>query len=61
LDDSPAKPGGPIFWTDGAGNEILVAITSKGDPLCVATGFAYRVDNPEILGFILGIMTAANN
>lgn len=50
--------GGPNFWIDGDGKEILVAVTSKGDPKLVATNIAYRVDNPEILGFILGVITA---
>lgn len=48
--------GGPNFWKDGSGNEILVAVTSKGDPNLVATNIAYRVDNPEILGFIQGVI-----
>jgi len=52
--------GGPIFWRDGDGNEILVAVTSKGDPNLVATNIAYRVDTPEILGFITGINAAVN-
>ena len=45
--------GGPAFWTDpDYGTEILVGITSWGDPYCVATGFNYRVDIPETLDFI---------
>jgi hypothetical protein len=52
--------GGPTFWRDGNGDEILVAVTSKGDPNLVATGIAYRVDNPEIRGWILGAITVAN-
>lgn len=48
--------GGPNFWRDSDGNEILVAVTSKGDPKLVATNIAYRVDTPEILGFITGII-----
>jgi hypothetical protein len=53
--------GGPTFWTDGDGNEILVAVTSKGDPKLVATGIAYRIDTPEILGFIMGVIATVNN
>ena len=45
--------GGPIFWTDSEGNEIIVALTSTGDAQCVATGLDYRVDVPEILEWIL--------
>jgi hypothetical protein len=52
--------GGPNFWTDGDGNEILVAVTSKGDPKLVATNIAYRVDNPEILGFLLGVIATTH-
>ncbi len=44
--------GGPVFWVDPEGNEIIVAVTSSGDGQCVATGFNYRVDVPEILGWI---------
>jgi secreted trypsin-like serine protease len=39
--------GGPSFWTEPDGTEILVGITSWGDTPCVATGFNYRVDIPE--------------
>jgi len=44
--------GGPSFWTEPDGTEILVGITSWGDTPCVATGFNYRVDIPETLDFI---------
>jgi len=44
--------GGPTFWVDAEGNEIVVAVTSWGDPNCVATGFTYRVDTPDILQWI---------
>jgi secreted trypsin-like serine protease len=44
--------GGPAFWTESAGTEILVGVTSWGDANCVATGFNYRVDIPETLSFI---------
>ncbi len=44
--------GGPAFWTEPDGTEILVGITSWGDMPCVATGFNYRVDIPETLDFI---------
>jgi hypothetical protein len=45
--------GGPTFWVDSDGNEIVVAVTSWGDPDCIATGFNYRVDTPDILDWIL--------
>ena len=44
--------GGPSFWVDGEGNEIVVAVTSTGDAQCVATGLNYRVDVQEILVWI---------
>ncbi|MFO7622906.1 MAG: trypsin-like serine protease [Anaerolineales bacterium] len=44
--------GGPIFWDDPQGNEILVAVTSTGDMQCIATGLDYRVDIPDILEWI---------
>jgi hypothetical protein len=48
--------GGPIFWTEEDGTEILVAVTSWGDAVCVATGVAYRVDIPSSLAFIESLM-----
>ena len=44
--------GGPAFWTDTHGTEILVGITSWGDAMCVAAGFNHRVDIPDTLDFI---------
>lgn len=44
--------GGPTFWTQPDGSEILLGITSWGDDPCVATGFSYRVDIADTLGFI---------
>jgi hypothetical protein len=52
--------GGPTFWRDGSANEILVAITSKGDPNLVATGIAYRVDTPDIVAWIQGAICGVN-
>jgi secreted trypsin-like serine protease len=48
--------GGPVFWTEEDGTETLVGITSWGDAQCVATGFYYRVDIQETLGFIEGVI-----
>lgn len=45
--------GGPVFYVDADGNETLVAVTSSGDGQCVATGFNYRVDVPDILAWVL--------
>jgi hypothetical protein len=44
--------GGPAFWTEEDGTEVLVGITSWGDAYCISTGFNYRVDIPDTLGFI---------
>jgi secreted trypsin-like serine protease len=44
--------GGPAFWTNEDGSEVLVGITSWGDANCIATGFDYRVDIPDTLNFI---------
>ena len=44
--------GGPSFWVDPEGKEIVVAVTSTGDAQCVATGLNYRVDVAETLDWI---------
>jgi secreted trypsin-like serine protease len=44
--------GGPAFWKEDGGPEILVGITSWGDAVTVATGFYYRVDTADTLDFI---------
>ena len=44
--------GGPVFWVDSKGNEIIVAVTSSGDAQCVATGLNYRVDIPDMLQWV---------
>jgi hypothetical protein len=49
--------GGPKFWVDPLdGSEHLVAITSRGDPLCVTMDISYRIDTPEALDFIQAFM-----
>jgi hypothetical protein len=49
--------GGPAFYRDpDTGDETLVGITSWGDVPCVATGFNYRVDIPDTLDFIDGVI-----
>ena len=44
--------GGPVFWINPDGDEIIVAVTSSGDAQCVATGLNYRVDIPAMLDWI---------
>ena len=44
--------GGPSFWVEEDGTEILVGVTSWGDASCVSAGFNYRVDIPDTLDFI---------
>ncbi len=49
--------GGPTFWTDPAtGKDVLVSVTSRGDPETVATGVTWRVDIPETLDFIAFVL-----
>lgn len=44
--------GGPTFWTAPDGTQVLVSITSRGDPKLVSMGFTQRIDIPESLSFI---------
>ena len=48
--------GGPSFWVDDQGNEIIVTVTSTGDAQCIATGLNYRVDTTETLNWIYWMM-----
>ena len=48
--------GGPVFWSDGNGDDILVGITSWGDPNCISPSFNYRIDTPEALEFINSVL-----
>jgi len=51
--------GGPVFWTDQVDGEeiqILVGITSWGDPNCISASFNYRVDIPETMNFIQSVL-----
>jgi secreted trypsin-like serine protease len=48
--------GGPAFWTEPDGSEILVGITSWGDASCVSSAFNYRVDIPDTLDFITDVI-----
>jgi secreted trypsin-like serine protease len=50
--------GGPAFWTEPDGTEILVGITSWGDTPCVSSGFNYRVDIPDTLYFIEDVIAS---
>jgi hypothetical protein len=56
--------GGPTFltWTNpdtGEEQEILVAVTSWGDPNLVAMSFSYRVDMERSLAFIQSVIAIA--
>jgi len=44
--------GGPTFWQKPDGTEVLVAVTSWGDMMCVATGINYRIDIETSRSFI---------
>ena len=48
--------GGPVFWENESGQDILVGITSWGDPNCISPSFNYRVDTPETLDFIESVI-----
>lgn len=49
--------GGPTFWVNpDSGDEILVAISSRGDARGVATGITYRIDTADSLEFIYSIV-----
>jgi len=49
--------GGPAFWVDPeTGAETIVGVTSWGDAQCVASSFNYRVDIPETLTFVQGVI-----
>jgi hypothetical protein len=48
--------GGPSFWVEEDGTEILVGITSWGDAQCVSSGFNYRVDIPDTLDFVYEVI-----
>jgi hypothetical protein len=48
--------GGPTFWTEEDGTEVLVALCSWGDMMTVATGTAWRVDTPTSLDFLAGFL-----
>ena len=44
--------GGPGFWVEDDGTEVLIGIESWGDIPCVATAFKYRLDTEVSLSFI---------
>ncbi len=45
--------GGPTFWYNPvAKKDVLVSLTSWGDPNCVAMDFSYRIDTEAALAFI---------
>jgi hypothetical protein len=48
--------GGPGFWVENDGTEVLVSITSWGDFNCVASDYRYRVDTPGSLSFIHSVI-----
>ena len=50
--------GGPNFWVDPQSQEeILVAITSWGDAVCVSSDFKYRMDIPQSRDFIDAVLS----
>jgi len=53
--------GGPGFWRQPSGAEILVGIESWGDAPCVATAYKYRVDTPASLDFIADVIASLDD
>jgi secreted trypsin-like serine protease len=53
--------GGPAFYTEPDGTEVIVGITSWGDAECIVTGFNYRVDIPDTLDFIEAVIADLGN
>jgi hypothetical protein len=47
-----ADSGGPLYWVDDDGNELLVATVWGGHSECYAYGRYNRIDNDESLEFI---------
>jgi hypothetical protein len=41
--------GGPTFWIADDGTPVLVTPTCRGNPNCVSSNIAWRVDIPEML------------
>jgi hypothetical protein len=52
--------GGPAFWTEPDGTEILVGIASTADAVCVAPEVRYRVDIADTLIFIDEVIDSLN-
>lgn len=48
--------GGPAFWEPDEFTRTLVGLTSWGDAMCVATGFAFRADTADTLDFVAGVI-----
>lgn len=49
--------GGPVLWMDEElGAEVVVGVTSWGDANCVGLDVPCRIDTPEVLNFIHGVL-----
>jgi hypothetical protein len=48
--------GGPRFWVQPDGSQVLSAVVTNGDPNSVATEFASRIDKREALNFIQSVL-----
>jgi hypothetical protein len=48
--------GGPRFWVEPDGNQVLTAVVSWGDPKLVSTEHAARIDTTEALDFIHSVL-----
>jgi secreted trypsin-like serine protease len=50
--------GGPNFWVQPDGSEVLVSVTSWGDIPCVATNTTQRTDSPSAVMFLQDVLAA---
>ncbi len=48
--------GGPNFWVQPDGSEVLVSITSWGDIPCVSTNITQRTDSASAVEFLADVM-----
>ena len=63
-----AQETGNVTFEDKSGKtfakeyeKILVAIVANGDATAVATGINFRLDTPEVLGFLGDVMDACED
>jgi len=50
--------GGPNFWVQPDGSEVLVGVTSWGDAKCVSTNTTQRTDSLSVATFLVDVIAA---